>query len=56
MRTKEMVLIAPFLKTSNFYLPAYLYIYYLCRSDIYSEALVQINGVQIDIDSKVLLN
>ena len=30
MRTTEMVLIAPFLKTSNFYLPAYLYIYYLC--------------------------
>ena len=27
MRTTEMVLIAPFLKTSNFYLPAYLYIY-----------------------------
>ena len=27
MRTTEMVLIALFLKTSNFYMPAYLYIY-----------------------------
>ena len=34
MRTTEMVLIAPFLKTSNFYLPAYLYIYYLWSKDL----------------------
>ena len=29
MRRTELVLIALFLKTSNFYLPAYLYIYIL---------------------------